>query len=144
MPRPRSETRGSRCIMPTVRGTVNLVDVERRPGETRISKQLWLWWRGPTAPDLATLWRAYVHRFDLEHTYRVCKQTHTWTTPRIRHPEQADRWTSWCWWPTPRSAWLAARSRSADCHGTSSSALPADVRTSLSNLERLIAKWRAL
>ncbi len=43
--------------------------------------------------DLAILWRAYVHRFDLEHTYRFCKQTLNWTTPRVRHPEQADRWT---------------------------------------------------
>jgi len=34
-----------------------------------------------------------VHRFDLEHTYRFCKQTLNWTTPRVRHPEQADRWT---------------------------------------------------
>jgi hypothetical protein len=39
------------------------------------------------------LWRAYVHRFDLEHTYRFCKQVLNWTTPRVRHPEQADRWT---------------------------------------------------
>src|SRR2546430_13584256 len=29
---------------------------------------------GPGTPDLAILWRAYVHRFDLEHTYRFCKQ----------------------------------------------------------------------
>ena len=47
----------------------------------------------PRYPDLAVLWRAYVHRFDLEHTYRFCKQTLNWTTPRVRHPEQADRWT---------------------------------------------------
>jgi hypothetical protein len=39
------------------------------------------------------LWRAYVRRFDLEHTIRFCKQTLGWTTPRPRHPEQADRWT---------------------------------------------------
>ena len=47
----------------------------------------------PARPDLAVLWRAYVHRCDLEHTYRFCKQTLNWTTPRVRHPEQADRWT---------------------------------------------------
>ncbi|HZO69759.1 MAG TPA: hypothetical protein VFB74_32585 [Kribbellaceae bacterium] len=29
----------------------------------------------------------------IEHTYRFCKQTLNWTTPRVRHPEQADRWT---------------------------------------------------
>jgi hypothetical protein len=54
---------------------------------------LWLWWQGPGTPDLEVLWRAYVRRFDLEHTIRFCKQTLGWTTPRVRHPEQADRWT---------------------------------------------------
>jgi hypothetical protein len=85
--------RGSRRTKPTVRGSLVLVEVERLPRQTRIPKQLWLWWRGPGAPDLAVVWRAYVHRFDLEHTYRFCKQTLNWTTPRVRHPQQADRWT---------------------------------------------------
>jgi hypothetical protein len=86
-------TRGSRRPRLLVRGTLVLVEVERLPRQTRIPKQLWLWWRGPGTPDLALLWRAYVHRFDLEHTYRFCKQTLNWTRPRVRHPEQADRWT---------------------------------------------------
>ena len=43
--------------------------------------------------DLDLAWRAYIRRFDLEHTVRFCKQTLGWTTPRPRHPEQADRWT---------------------------------------------------
>jgi hypothetical protein len=85
--------KGSRRTRPTIRGTLVLVEVERLPRQTRIPKRLWLWWRGPGAPDLAVLWRAYVHRFDLEHTYRFCKQVLNWTTPRVRHPEQADRWT---------------------------------------------------
>jgi hypothetical protein len=85
--------RGSRRTKPVLPGTLVLVEVERLPRQTRIPKQLWLWWRGPGTPDLAVLWRAYVHRFDLEHTYRFCKQTLNWTTPRVRHPEQADRWT---------------------------------------------------
>ena len=85
--------KGCRRTLPTVRGTLVLVEVERLPRQTRIPKRLWLWWRGPGAPDLAVLWRAYVHRFDLEHTYRFCKQGLNWTTPRVRHPEQADRWT---------------------------------------------------
>ena len=85
--------RGSRRTKPVVRGTLVLVEVERLPRQTRIPKQLWLWWRGPGSPDLAVLWRAYVHRFDLEQTFRFGKQTLNWTTPRIRHPEQADRWT---------------------------------------------------
>src|SRR5438132_646296 len=85
--------RGSYRSRPTVRGTLVLVEVERLPRQTRIPRRLWLWWRGPDQPDLAVVWRAYVHRFDLEHTYRFCKQTLNWTTPRVRHPEQADRWT---------------------------------------------------
>jgi hypothetical protein len=85
--------RGSRRTKPVLPGTLVLVEVERLPRQTRIPKRLWLWWRGPGAPDLAILWRAYVHRFDLEHTYRFCKQTLNWTIPRVRHPEQADRWT---------------------------------------------------
>ncbi len=86
-------TRGSRRPRPLVRGTLVLVEVERLPRQTRIPKQLWRWWRGPGRPDLAVLWRAYVHRFDLEPTSRFCKQPLNWTTPRVRHPEQADRWT---------------------------------------------------
>jgi len=85
--------RGSRRTRPTLRGTLVLVEVEHLPRQTRIPKRLWLWWRGPGTPDLALLWRAYVHRFDLEHTYRFCKQVLNWTTPRVRQPEQADRWT---------------------------------------------------
>jgi DDE family transposase len=85
--------KGSNRPRAIVRGTLVLVEVERLPRQTRIPKRLWLWWRGPGQPDLAVVWRAYVHRFDLEHTYRFCKQTLNWTTPRVRTPEQADRWT---------------------------------------------------
>jgi hypothetical protein len=86
-------SRGTRGPRPLVRGWVVLVEVTRLPGHTRKPKVLWLWWAGPGTPDLAVLWRAYVRRFDLEHTFRFVKQTLGWTTPRVRHPEQADRWT---------------------------------------------------
>jgi hypothetical protein len=86
--------RGSRRTKPIVRGTVILVEVERLPKETRAPQQLWLWWRGPGQPDLGVVWQAYIRRFDLEHTLRFCKQTLNWTTPRVRQPEQADRWTA--------------------------------------------------
>lgn len=85
--------RGSRRTRPVVRGTVVLVEVERLPVKTRDPQQLWLWWRGPGVPDLDLIWRAYVRRFDLEHTLRFAKQVLNWATPRIRHPDQADRWT---------------------------------------------------
>ena len=90
------EGRGSREPLPNVRGTLVLVEVGRlRRGERRRRpKELWIWWHGPGEPDLDLLWRAYVRRFDLEHTFRFFKQTLGWTIPQVRHPEQADRW-SW-------------------------------------------------
>ena len=84
---------GSRGPRPIVRGTVLRVQVERVPARTRPPKVLWLWWSGPGEPDLDLAWRSYIRRFDLEHTVRFCKQTLGWTTPRPRHPAQADRWT---------------------------------------------------
>ncbi len=86
--------RGTRKTRPIVRGTVVLVEVSRLPRQTRKPQKLWLWWHGPDgALDLDILWRADVRRFDLEHTLRFCKQSLGWTTPRVRYPEQADRWT---------------------------------------------------
>jgi hypothetical protein len=91
------EGRGSRGPLPLAVGTLILVELERLPrGERRREPRvLWLWWHGPEgmAPDLDLLWRAYVRRFDLEHTFRFLKQSMGWTTPRVRYPEQADRWT---------------------------------------------------
>jgi hypothetical protein len=90
------DVRGRR---PIVRGTLLLVEVSRLPQQTREPQDLWLWWYGPPdapdaeVPNLDRAWRAYVRRFDLEHTFRFLKQTLNWTLPRVRHPEQADRWT---------------------------------------------------
>jgi hypothetical protein len=84
----------SEAAPPIVRGTVIRVDVEHLPKHTvRAKKTLWLWWSGPGVPDLDLCWRAYLRRFDIEHTYRFAKSTLGWTTPAIRTPEQADRWT---------------------------------------------------
>jgi hypothetical protein len=85
--------RGSRGPRPVMRGTLILVEVERLPKRTRLPKQLWLWWHGPELPNLSRVWRAYISRFKLEHTFRFVKQFLNWTLPRVRHPEQADRWT---------------------------------------------------
>lgn len=38
-------------------------------------------------------WQSYLRRFDLEHTFRLLKQTLGWTRPKIRTPQAADRWT---------------------------------------------------
>jgi hypothetical protein len=84
---------GSGGPRPIVRGTILRVQVQRIPARTRPPKVLWLWWSGPGQLDLELAWRAYTHRFDCEHTIRFCKQTLGWTTPRVRTPAQAERWT---------------------------------------------------
>lgn len=38
-------------------------------------------------------WSCYLRRFDLEHTFRLFKQTLGWIRPRPRAPRVADRWT---------------------------------------------------
>jgi hypothetical protein len=79
---------------PIVAGTIIRVEVEHLPKPTaRAKKTLWLWWAGPDTPDLEMCFRAYLRRFDIEHTYRFAKNTLGWTTPRVATPEQADRWT---------------------------------------------------
>ena len=78
---------------PIVKGTVIRVQVQHLPKPTsRTKKTLWLWVAGPE-PDLDTAWRAYLRRFDIEHTFRFVKNTLGWTTPSVCTPEQADRWT---------------------------------------------------
>jgi hypothetical protein len=85
--------RGTRKARPVVRGTLILVEVSRLPGPPRPWQLLWLWWSGPGTPDLDVVWRAYIRRFDEEHSFRFLKQILNWTLPRMRQPEQADRWT---------------------------------------------------
>ena len=82
---------------PIVAGWVVRVQVTRLPKSSRArAKTLWLWWSGPpaTTPDLALCWRAYLHRFDIEHTIRFHKATLGWATPALRTPAQASRWTA--------------------------------------------------
>ena len=96
---PRTRMAGGRygCESAAVaEGTVVLVKAERLPrGERRRKpKALWTWCNGLGEPDLNLLvWRAYCRRFDVEHFVKYLKETLGWTTPRVRHPEQADRWT---------------------------------------------------
>jgi len=79
---------------PIIRGSVIRVQVEHLPKPTsRTTKTLWLWWSGPDKPDLDLCWRAYLRRFDIEHTFRFVKSTLGWTTPAVCTPDQADRWT---------------------------------------------------
>ncbi|MDP9792624.1 hypothetical protein J2S43_001136 [Catenuloplanes nepalensis] len=82
--------------MTVVEGTLIRLRVSRLPGRRdREPKTVWLWWHGPADSDLDLdrVWRAYLRRFDIEHTFRFAKQALGWTTPKLRTPEQADRWT---------------------------------------------------
>jgi DDE superfamily endonuclease len=82
--------------MSIVEATIIRVQVSRLPGRRdRQPKTLWLWWTGPdpAALDLDRVWRAYIRRFDIEHTIRFARQVLGASTPKVRTPEQADRWT---------------------------------------------------
>jgi hypothetical protein len=80
--------------LPILEGTVIRLQVDRLPSGA-IPKPVWLWHSridlDPTLVDL--LWQAFLRRFDIEHTFRMLKQTLGWTSPKIRTPDQADRWT---------------------------------------------------
>jgi hypothetical protein len=56
---------------------------------------VWLWSSatGATATDVDRWWHCFLRRFDLEHTFRLFKQTLGWTRPKLRTPQAADRWT---------------------------------------------------
>jgi hypothetical protein len=80
--------------IPWIEGTLIQLQPARLPGY-RTLKPLWLWASvtGAAAGQVAALWQAYLRRFDLEHTFRLFKQVLGWTTPKIRSPHAADRWT---------------------------------------------------
>jgi hypothetical protein len=46
-----------------------------------------------TAEHIDRLWQAFLRSFDLEHTFRLFKQTLGWSSPKIRTPQSADTWT---------------------------------------------------
>ncbi|WP_318783750.1 transposase [Plantactinospora soyae] len=52
-------------------------------------------WGDPEASrnEVDLLWQAFLRRFDIEHTFRMLKQTLSWTSPKLRDPHAADRWT---------------------------------------------------
>ncbi|MGW6413481.1 hypothetical protein ACWF95_41735 [Streptomyces vinaceus] len=94
---PKLEHRGSwsdhEGELPIVEGTLVHLAVGYLPG-SRDPRPLWLWHSDPAADvhDVDRLWRIFLRRFDVEHTFRFPKQTLGLTRPRLRHPAQADRW----------------------------------------------------
>ena len=96
---PRLTHRGSWAThdgpLPVLHGAIIRLAVQRLLRGPHPRKPVWRWHSRPTlAPsDVDRLWRAYLRRFDLEHTFRFLKQTLGWTRPRVRTPEQGERWT---------------------------------------------------
>ncbi|MGY3676486.1 hypothetical protein ACVWXU_000109 [Streptomyces sp. TE33382] len=70
------------------------LQVERLPGD-RAPKPVWLWSSAPgaTPTDVDRWWQSFLRRFDVEHTFRLMKQTLGWTAPKIRRADTADLWT---------------------------------------------------
>jgi DDE superfamily endonuclease len=95
---PRLEHRGAWADhpgeLPIVEGTLIRLRVEHLPGQ-QDPKPVWLWWSrtDPTPSEVDRCWQAFLRRFDLEHTFRLLKQTLGWTAPKIRDPAAGDRWT---------------------------------------------------
>jgi hypothetical protein len=80
--------------LPLIEGTLIRLEVEYL-SKGRAAPAVWLWSSktGATDTDVDRAWQAFLRRFDLEHTFRLFKQTLGWTKPRLREPEAADRWT---------------------------------------------------
>ncbi len=80
--------------LPIIEGTLIRLQVDHLPGD-RDPKPVWLWSSatGAAPGEVDRLWQAFLRRFDLEHTFRLFKQVLGWTTPKIRDPAAADRWT---------------------------------------------------
>jgi hypothetical protein len=73
-----------------IEGTVIRLEVARLPSGA-IPKPVWLWWSGAAATpaQVDLLWQAILRRFDIEHTFRLFKQTsvgpaHASARPRRR------------------------------------------------------------
>jgi len=89
--------------LPILEGTVIRLDVQHLPSGAK-AKPVWLWWShapqthpdhdtGPDAAMVEVLWQAFLRRFDIEHMFRLFKQTLGWSVPKLRDPHAADRWT---------------------------------------------------
>lgn len=76
--------------------TLTLIRVIRhgasdRPRDPRES---WFVWTGEDLLPLAEVPVGYKRRYSHEHGYRFEKQALLWSTPRLRTPEQFERWTA--------------------------------------------------
>jgi hypothetical protein len=74
---------------------VRLFQVVRHGAQAtkRDPKVSWFLFWGQKAPAPEEVPGLYARRYNLEHGYRTAKQDLLWETPRLRTPEQFERWT---------------------------------------------------
>ncbi|MGA4946894.1 NF041680 family putative transposase [Streptomyces cinereoruber] len=129
----RSSWAAADGTLPIVEGTVIRLDIDHLPSGAT-PKPVWLWWSGTdaTAADTDRLWQAYLRRFDIEHTFRLFKQTLGWTwlilaaytQLRLARPLAADRRRPWER-PVPAGRLTPARVRRDFRHIRPTAACPA-------------------
>lgn len=80
--------------LPVIEGTLIRLQVDRLPGGGD-PLPLWLWSSatGLNSEDADVRWQAFLRRFDIEHLFKLMKQTFGWTRPKLRTPEAGERWT---------------------------------------------------
>jgi hypothetical protein len=78
--------------LPIIKGDLIRVQVQHLPDGRTPPANLWLWHAGPTAVPIDEVWRAYLARFDEEHTFKVGKGVLGLIAAKLRTPEQTDRW----------------------------------------------------
>jgi hypothetical protein len=59
----------------------------------RDPRESWFVWIGDPDADVVSIGLGYVLRFSQEHGYRFQKQALLWDQPRLRTPQQMERWT---------------------------------------------------
>ncbi|QKZ15923.1 hypothetical protein HUT05_05710 [Streptomyces chartreusis] len=74
--------------LPIIEGTPIRLQADRLPAGGD-PLPLWSSATGLNIEDVDARWQAFLRRFDLEHTFRLMKQTLRWTPPKLRTPTPA-------------------------------------------------------
>lgn len=102
----RSSWAAADGTLPIIEETVIRLDIDHLPSGAT-PKPVWPWWSGTDADaaDTNRLWQAYLRHFDIEHTFRLFKQTLGWTCPKIRTPRRPTAGPGWSSPPPPTCDW---------------------------------------
>jgi hypothetical protein len=75
--------------------TLSVIRVIRQgaTNKKRDPRVSWFIWVGRSQPPLKEVWKTYRRRYGHEHGFRFDKQDLLWLEPRVRTPEQFQRWT---------------------------------------------------